>query len=62
MRQPRKVSGLLAESAMIVFSVLFALFIDRAAEKARMGRQKRIALERIHRELLSNQQLVSDAL
>ena len=61
MRQ-RNLSGLLVESALIVFSVLFALFIDRAAEKAKTGRQKRVALERIHNELVTNRELVADAM
>jgi hypothetical protein len=58
----RNLSGLLVESALIVFSVLFALFIDRAAEKARTGRQKRVALERIYNELVTNHQLVTDVM
>ncbi len=47
---------------MIVFSVLFALFIDRAAEKARMGRQKRVALERIRNELMANHNLLANVI
>lgn len=62
MRQPRNLSGLLVESALIVFSVLFALFIDRATEKAKTGRQKRVALERMQHELLTNHQLLTDVL
>ncbi len=58
----RNLSGLLVESALIVFSVLFALFIDRAAEKAKTGRQKRIALERVHNELVTNHQLVTEVI
>ncbi len=61
MRQ-RNLSGLLVESALIVFSVLFALFIDRAAEKARTGRQKRVALERVHNELVTNHRLVTEVI
>jgi hypothetical protein len=61
MRQ-RNISGLLVESALIVFSVLFALFIDRATEKAKTGRQKRVALERIHNELVTNHKLVTDVI
>jgi hypothetical protein len=62
MRQPRNLSGLLVESALIVFSVLFALFIDRATETAKTGRQKRVALERMQHELLANHQLLTDVL
>ena len=53
---------LVVESVLIVFSVLFALYINRKTEDAKTNRQKRIALERIHRELLANHQLVSGAL
>jgi hypothetical protein len=60
--RPRNISGLLVESALIVFSVLFALFIDRAAEKAKTGRQKRVALERMQQELLANRELLTDAI
>ncbi len=58
----RTVSGLLVESALIVFSVLFALFIDRATEKAKTGRQKRVALERMQQELLANHRLLTDVM
>jgi hypothetical protein len=58
----RNLSGLLVESALIVFSVLFALFIDRATEKAKTGRQKRVALERMQQELLANHRLLTDVM
>lgn len=61
MRQ-RNLSGLLVESALIVFSVLFALFIDAAAEQATTDRQKRVALERIYNELVTNHKLVTDVI
>ena len=61
MRQ-RNLYGLLVESALIVFSVLFALFIGRAAENAKTERQKRVALERIHNELVTNHALVTDVM
>ena len=46
------------ESGLIVFSVLFALFIDRMAAKARTNEQKRTALARIHQELSENEMLI----
>ena len=41
-----------------MFSVLFALFIDRMAAKARTNEQKRTALGRIHQELSENEKLI----
>lgn len=50
----REINKLLLESALIVFSVLFALFINRLAENYKVQQQKRVALERIHNELTMN--------
>src|SRR3954464_6172848 len=54
-----EINKLLMESALIVFSVLFALFIDRLAEEYKTQEQKKIALSRIHQELITNQTLIS---
>ena len=52
----------LFESALIVFSVLLALFVNRYAENQRIERQKDIALNRIVQELDSNRVLIERAL
>ncbi len=60
-----KIKGLkrlLVESALIVFSVLFALFINRYAESQKTEQQKRIALERIVQEMKSNREHIAKAL
>jgi hypothetical protein len=54
----REVNRLLLEGGLIVFSVLFALFIDRLAEEYKTSKQKKIALARIHQELAANKALV----
>lgn len=51
----------LFESALIVFSVLLALYVNRWAENQRTEEQKRVALERIAKELENNQALMKDA-
>ena len=48
------------ESGLIVFSVLFALFIDRMATDAKTNEQKRTALARIHQELSENEKLIRE--
>mgnify|MGYP001791414640 CR=1 FL=1 len=53
---------LLVESALIVFSVLFALFINRYAESQKLRQQKQVALERIVQEMKSNCELIAEAL
>jgi len=53
---------LLVESALIVFSVLFALFINRYAENQKTEQQKQIALERIVQEMKSNRDHIAEAL
>lgn len=52
----------LFESALIVFSVLLALYVNRYAETQRVERQKEIALNRIVEELNSNRSIISNAL
>ncbi|MEM9829819.1 MAG: hypothetical protein AAF944_04235 [Bacteroidota bacterium] len=49
---------LLIESALIVFSVLFALFINRYAENQKTERQKEVALERIVEEMKDNRRIL----
>src|SRR5688572_26243372 len=57
-----EVNKLLLESGLIIFSVLFALFIDRLAENHKTEQQKNVALERIRNELTSNLALVKAVL
>ena len=54
----KQVIKLLIESALIVFSVLFALFIDRMATNIKTNDQKRTALARINQELSENEKLI----
>jgi hypothetical protein len=56
----KQVIKLLIESGLIVFSVLFALFIDRMASNAKTNEQKRTALARIHQELSENDKLIRE--
>ncbi|WKN41872.1 hypothetical protein [Tunicatimonas pelagia] len=53
---------LLIESALIVFSVLFALFINRYAENQKIERQKEVALERIIEEMKDNRRILDSAM
>ena len=55
--EKKQVIKLLIESGLIVFSVLFALFIDRMAANTKTNEQKRTALARIHQELSANEKL-----
>ena len=52
----------LFESALIVFSVLLALFVNRYAENQRTQEQKQVALERIAEEMKSNRIIIENAL
>jgi hypothetical protein len=56
----KQVIKLLIESGLIVFSVLFALFIDRMATNAKTNEQKRTALARIHQEVTENDKLIQE--
>jgi hypothetical protein len=56
----KQVIKLFVESGLIVFSVLFALFIDRMAANAKTNEQKRTALTRIHQELSENKTLIQE--
>lgn len=50
----REFKKLLLESGLIVFSVLLALFINRTAENIKTSNQKKVALERIYKEVHKN--------
>lgn len=54
-----KVKKYLAESALIVFSVLFALFINQLAQNYALEERKQVALTSIKEELRSNLEIVS---
>jgi hypothetical protein len=54
----KQVIKLFIESGLIVFSVLFALFIDRMAADLKTNEQKRTALARITLELSENEKLI----
>jgi hypothetical protein len=45
------------EGILIVFSVLFALFIDNYAQRLKVEKQKNLAIERIKLELSQNQKI-----
>ena len=47
------------ESILIIFSVLFALFIDQQVVNWQIAKKKRVALESIRQELYRNQAIVS---
>ena len=61
-RKLRRLGRPLFESALIVFSVLFALYVNRWAENQRTERQKDIALSRIVQELEGNRVIIEKAL
>ena len=54
----RRLGKPLFESALIIFSVLFALFVNRYAENQRTQEQKQIALGRIVEEMKSNRTII----
>lgn len=47
------------EAILIVFSVLFALFINKTAESYKTENKKEIALESIHKELYRNSRVIN---
>lgn len=50
----------LGEGLLIVFSVLFALFINKAYEDAKTNREKNNAIKQIKAEFLNNQTILND--
>ncbi len=50
----------LAEGALIVFSVLFALFINRISENIKLENRKGIAKESIKKELVQNAAIIKN--
>ena len=50
----------LSEGLLIVFSVLFALFINGVSEDMKMKKQKNIAIENIKRELTKNVKILKN--
>jgi hypothetical protein len=54
----KQITKLLIQSGLIVFSVLFALFIDRMAENIKTNQQKNSALTKIQMELTENEKLI----
>ena len=50
----------LAEGALIVFSVLFALFINRISENIKLENKKEIAKESIRKELIQNAAIIKN--
>lgn len=50
----------LIEGLLIVFSVLFALFIDKMYDDYLLAQKKNIALQSVHKELRENQDLMQD--
>lgn len=49
-----------SEGFLIVFSVLFALFINGVSEDLKIKRQKQIALDNIKTELIKNQNILKE--
>ncbi|MEQ8360450.1 MAG: hypothetical protein RH860_13245 [Cytophagales bacterium] len=49
----------LAEGFLIVFSVLFALFINQLVDDYKTKKRKIIALESIHKELVQNEEILA---
>ncbi len=56
----KEIKKLLLESALIVFSVLLALFINRTAENIKIRNQKRAALEKIYKEVYNNNAITQE--
>ena len=56
----KKIRDYLLEGFLIVFSVLFALFIENYVENLKTQKQKKLALERIRMEVERNSQILSD--
>lgn len=57
---PKKWSYLLAEALLIVFSVLFALFVNNEYQEYGLGLKKERALKSIEREIRDNGELLED--
>lgn len=56
----KKFKDYLLEGFLIIFSVLFALFIENYAQSVKVQKQKDIALERIKMELARNAKILSE--
>ena len=56
----KKIRDYFLEGFLIVFSVLFALFIENYVENVKMQQQKKLALERIKMELKRNSKILSE--
>ena len=54
----RQFGKLLLDGLLIVFSVLFALYINRLSENAKMAGKKSVAMERLKKELLKNEAII----
>lgn len=55
----KKVTKYLIEGLLIVFSVLFALWINKVFEDYKTAEQKEIALQSIHREIENNARILA---
>jgi hypothetical protein len=58
----QEIKHLLIESSLIIFSVLFALLVDRLADEYNDNKQEHYALVRIHQELMANDTLIRDVI
>ena len=55
-----KVRRYFGESLLIVFSVLFALFINRLSADYQVNKKKKVALQSITQELYRNEAIIKD--
>ena len=56
----RKIRDYFLEGFLIVFSVLFALFIENYVENIKTQKQKKLALDRIKMEVERNSKILSE--
>jgi hypothetical protein len=54
----KQIGKLFIEGFLIIFSVLFALYINRLSENSKMEKRKTIAIERIKKELHKNSEII----
>ena len=56
--EKRSIRNYFIEASLIIFSVLFALFINKLAENAKTNTRKKVAIESIKKELYRNSDII----
>ena len=56
----KQIGKLFIEGLLIVFSVLFALYINRKSEQSKINTKKELAMDRMEKELIKNKAIIND--